>query len=342
MNVVVYRSEIRAALIDRFPKAEFLRPIPRRAWWMAPHLIVVVVVAVFIKFTDLHVGWKLLGSLLIGSSFASLGFIGHEFLHGAIFRLPWLQSLFAGICLAPFAVSPTLWRWWHNDEHHEHTQVYERDPDSRPRLSEYRERFWVRFFNWLVVGRSLVFLGLMGLWFQMHTFGMTIAALRTIPQKRRKLILQSAGALVFWVGVLSVVGVKDWLLIHAIPTYVGGFILMSFIGTNHLLNRQVSREEEQDPVATSLSLRIPWLFRVLYLNFNCHAAHHVFKHMSSKYAPTVTEVIRRHWPERYLELPWPQAIWRLVNSPVVYLDEFRLIDPLRNRIVPVLGAGAER
>lgn len=339
MKTVEYRAEIEQALNTRFPSREFLRPLNYRLLWFFPHVLTTVIAAWAITRTE-WLAFKLAESLIIGSSFASLGFLGHEFLHGSIVKRRWLGGLMGGICMAPFAVSPTVWRWWHNDQHHGHTQVYSLDPDASARVEEYPKRAGLRVLIWLTAVRGSVILPLLGFWFPFHNLLMLRAAMRRLPAKRVSIMGQLTLAVVAPLALGWWSGFGNWLLIYCLPVYIGGFVLMSFIATNHLLNQQTS-EDDMDPVTTSLSLRIPWLFRVLYLNFNFHTAHHLYKHMSSKYAPQITEVVKRVWPERYHELSWPGALLALCRTPRIYLDEFTLVDPLRDRKYGVLGHGLD-
>lgn len=68
-------------------------------------------------------GWPLwpLLSLVIGTSFAGLTFLGHETLHGAVLRGRALPRLVGFIGFLPFVISPRLWVAWHNRVHHGNT-----------------------------------------------------------------------------------------------------------------------------------------------------------------------------------------------------------------------------
>ncbi|HEY8450352.1 MAG TPA: fatty acid desaturase, partial [Bacillota bacterium] len=115
-------------------------PVPSRLLWMLPHLAVVAAAAWSIVAYSLPWLVDLGLSFLIGGSFACLGFLGHEILHGSVVKTPWLRNLAGQVCLWPFAVGPRMWRRWHNVEHHGHTQHAEDDPDAMHTLEDLHER----------------------------------------------------------------------------------------------------------------------------------------------------------------------------------------------------------
>jgi len=109
---------------------EVFKPMPHRLLWMVPHAVIIASAVVAIANDFGGIVGKLFAALLIGNSFTSLGFLGHEIMHGAVTRKRWLQYLTAGVCFSPFWVGPLMWRFWHNVQHHVHTQSPQKDPGS--------------------------------------------------------------------------------------------------------------------------------------------------------------------------------------------------------------------
>ena len=66
--------------------------------------------------------WANLGiAIVLGLCFASLGFLGHEILHGTVVRKAWLRDFLGAIAFMPLSTGPKLWRKWHNATHHVHS-----------------------------------------------------------------------------------------------------------------------------------------------------------------------------------------------------------------------------
>ena len=91
--------------------------------------------------------WANLGiAIVLGLCFASLGFLGHEILHGTVVRKAWLRDFLGAIAFMPLSTGPKLWRKWHNATHHVHTQHEENDPDAWPTLEKLKKS---KFLSWV-------------------------------------------------------------------------------------------------------------------------------------------------------------------------------------------------
>ncbi len=283
---------------------------------------------------------RLLLSLLIGLSFVSLGFLGHEILHGSVVASHRWQDVLGGLCLFPFSIGPELWRHWHNRMHHGHTQVPTTDPDAMGTVDDYRHRPAVRWFYRLhpAVRGVLQALGLF-IWFSYHGLAVLIRYAPAFPWRRRLLVLgQFAVPVIAWVGLLLLVGPHHFTYLYLIPLLVANFGVMSYIASNHQLNPLTP---VNDPLANSLTVRVPRWVDVLHLNFSHHVEHHIFPSMSPRYAPRVREVARRLWPDRYQEMPHWRALLTIWRTPRLYAGGTLLADPHRGRGYPTLGNGLD-
>src|SRR5688572_21384854 len=111
-----YARELKPAL----SRATF-HPARSRLWWLPLHASVVT-----LGIVSLALGWvpwpaAVLVSLVIGSSFAGLTFLGHETLHGSVVRGRLARRVTGTLCFLPFMISPRLWIAWHNRVHHGYT-----------------------------------------------------------------------------------------------------------------------------------------------------------------------------------------------------------------------------
>lgn len=328
--------------IKRELPSEAFQPVPQRALWMIPHLAVIIggISAIALWISS---GWlKLLVGLVIGHSFACLGFLAHEILHGAVTKKPWLRNTLGLICFLPFSLGPRLWRKWHNVEHHAHTQNDEDDPDAMGTLESLRERPFLRAFYrvvpWL---RSLFTFLSFTFWFTFHGMNMFFRFLPEFKRSERPMVIaQFVGPLLFWAALLYVLGPVNGVFAVVIPMLAANFIVMSYIATNHLLNPLT---EINDPLANSLSVQVPRIVDMLHFNFSHHTEHHVFPAMNAKYLPLVKQQLKQQWPDRYNEMPHWKALRTLWKTPRLYRDAEAspLIDPVRDYTFPTLGRGLD-
>lgn len=73
--------------------------------------------------------WRLLPAFTLGLGLAGLGMnVGHDALHGALSRRPWVNALL-GLAIDAMGASSYVWRRSHNASHHAFTNVEGLDPD---------------------------------------------------------------------------------------------------------------------------------------------------------------------------------------------------------------------
>ena len=306
---------------------------------MIPHLAVIVVAMVCIVRYDLPFWLDLAASLVIGSSFAALGFLGHEILHGSVVKNSFLRDTVGALCFAQFTLGPKLWRKWHNVEHHGHTQ-FEDDPDAMGTLEDYRERpalqVLYKLAPWL---RSFLTFASFTFWFWFHAVLMLVRFAREFSPRDRivavaQFLLPAAG----WCALLVWIGPGNFIYAYIIPFLVANFIVMSYIATNHLLNPLTP---VNDPLANSLTVTKPRWLDVMHFNFSHHTEHHIFPSMNPKYAPKVKALAKEMWPERYNEMPHWKALLTLWRTPRLYRENYELADPGRQMVYPALGHGLD-
>ncbi|HXF81142.1 MAG TPA: fatty acid desaturase [bacterium] len=329
-----YVQELRRRL-----PARYFRPVPHRLLWIIPYAVAVAFGIWLIAGLALPWWADALIGLGIGGAFASLGFLGHEVLHGAVVGKGLLRDVLGGLCLLPHAIAPLLWRQWHNAGHHAHTQRKGQDPDAYSTLEEYHQRRSLQLLHRLVPVRSLRFFALLAVWLNVHAATVLAHALPTMPARQRaRVLLETVLPVAFWTSLAVWLGWAPFVWFYLLPLLVSNFIVMSYIATNHLLNPLL---EEDDPLAGSLTVSVPKILDILHANFSHHTEHHVFPSMSAKYAPHVKRLLKELWPDRYHEMPLWQALRLLWRTPRLYLDNIRLVDPRTGQRYGVLGYGLD-
>ncbi|MCS7224489.1 MAG: fatty acid desaturase [Armatimonadetes bacterium] len=329
-----YVSVLRSVL-----PAKIFQPVPHRLLWLVPHSLMIAL-AIWLVAAKIASWWLLpFLSLIVGNSFASLGFLGHEIMHGAVIRKKWVQYLTAGICFSPFFVGPTMWRYWHNVQHHIQTQKPDADPDTAATYADYQRRPALQWLYRLVRRNGPLFFVMLSVWFSFHSTQM-FWRLQKAARGRPRLVLWMERLIptTAWFSLLPLLGLVPFFWVYVLPLLIGNFIAMSYIATNHLLNPQM---DEVDPVVGSLSLIVPKWMDILHLHFSHHIEHHLFPAMSHKFAPIVKEAVKEIWPDRYAELTMGQALRLLWRTPRLYLDHDHLIDPVTSEIFQTIHRGLD-
>ncbi|WP_018924426.1 fatty acid desaturase family protein [Salsuginibacillus kocurii] len=328
-----------ARIKKQLPKDVF-KPVPARLFGGLAYVIIVAAAFVLITFFQLHFLINIGLSVVIGASFASLGFLGHEILHGTVVRKPWLRDILGAIAFWPLSTGPKLWRKWHNITHHVHTQHEDNDPDAWPTLEKISKMKGIRavYRLPLPVRAFFSFLSL-SVQFTAHSLKMFVMYLKEFkPRKQPAVFFQAAAPWISWIGLLFIIGFQNWFFVYLLPLFIANFIVMAYISTNHRLNPLV---EVNDPLANSLSVTVPKWVDVIHFNFSYHTEHHLFPGMSSKYYPLVKQHIKENWPERYHEMPMGQALKALWKTPRPYFQGNQLVDPRRVETYGSLGNGLD-
>ncbi|MDC3424638.1 acyl-CoA desaturase [Aquibacillus sp. 3ASR75-11] len=328
-----------AQLKKHLPK-EVFKPAPFRLFGGLAYLLVVVGCFLVIGLFDLHPLVNLLLSIPIGLSFAALGFLGHEILHGTVIRKGWIRNLLGAIAFWPLSTSPQIWRKWHNATHHVHTQQDEHDPDSWPTLERISK---TKLFRWIYklpfFVRAFTSFASLTVQFTAHSIKMFLVYIKSFNLKKQPTVfVQAVLPWITWISLLFVMGFEKWFFAFLLPLLIANFVVMAYISTNHRLNPLVP---VNDPLANSLTVTVPKWVDVLHFNFSYHTEHHIFPSMSSKHYPLVKKHIKNLWPDRYHEMPMGQALKALWKTPRVYFEHNDLVDPLKGKAFGSLGNGLD-
>jgi fatty acid desaturase len=329
-----------ARITPHLPKEAF-KPVPARLFGGLAYLLVVISGFLMIGLFDLNPWICLIIALVLGASFAAMGFLAHEILHGTVVRKPWLQELLGVVAFFPLAIGPKLWRKWHNANHHVHTQMNQKDPDSLPTLEKIAKSPFMRgaYRRLPLMVRSFISFSYLTIGFNVHSSRMFFRFIQQFnPKTQPKVWLQLLFPWATWITFLFLMGPGKWFFAFLLPLFIGNFILMAYISTNHFLNPHVS---VNDPLANSLSVTVPNWVDVLHFNFSYHTEHHIFPGISPKYYPLVKQHIKKMWPDQYHEMPMGLALKALWKTPRIYYKNNELIDPRENNIYGSLGNGLD-
>jgi fatty acid desaturase len=356
--------------------ARHLRPLlPPEAFRTNPHRLGLVAINAAI----LLLGWTMAAhlhhwprpwllawlplALVMGNSVFVLGLAAHDLMHGSLPRSRSLRRLVAQAAFSVSWMTPTLWQAVHNREHHGNTNALA-DPD-RSYLETQSGSWGKRLFQLIAPSVEsnpvLLALGMTSAW-PLHHFRTSCevllgnggnngagelgasrfapAAFPVSPADRRTiaaellLLVALHGVLIGWIGPRPL----PLLLGYFLPLWLGYAMSMAYIYTNHMLSPLT---EDNDPLVSSLSLRVPAWLDLLHFNFSHHSEHHVFPGLNSSFYPQVRELLLRHYPERYRLLGAGQA-WRLLlSTPRFYRDAHTLanLDGTITAPVPLAGPG---
>ncbi|MGA9289014.1 MAG: fatty acid desaturase, partial [Anaerobacillus sp.] len=202
-----------AARIKKHLPKEAFKPAPARLIGGLTYVAITISSFLIIGLFNLPLFLNLIFSFIIGASFAGMGFLGHEILHGTVVRNPWLRDLLGGIAFWPLSTGPKLWRKWHNLNHHVHTQHDEKDPDAWPtleRISKLTIFKWV--YNLPLFLRALVAFASLAVQFTAHSLKMFFVYVKEFqPHNQREVWLQMIVPWLTWLGLIFVMGFEKWV-----------------------------------------------------------------------------------------------------------------------------------
>jgi fatty acid desaturase len=325
-------------------KARIRAELPPEAFVMHPWRLLLgvpltaLIVAGTVSVARLPLPWyaALAVSVSLGALYASLFFFGHEVGHGAVIRSRRGQTAVLYVTCLIYALSPHLWRIWHNRAHHGRTNEPPHDPDSFGTLEEFQRnpvsRALARFApgsgHWLSAVYLVTFFTVQAhgvLWLNSFT-----EEFHDLDRRRAK--LDSAAMILFWVAVGVWAGPGGALLAVVIPMLTVNGVMMSYVVTNHMVRPLATRS---DALATTMSVSTSRVWDLLFWNFSHHVEHHLFPSMSPRYYPRVRQSLRRHAGDRYLAPPHWRALRLVFQTPRVYADAHTLVDPRRGRRIDI-------
>lgn len=282
--------------------------------------------------------WQVLAvAVLTGHSVACLGFLSHELGHGVATRskvATYLWETFAWI------YSLTICASIHRKAHFMHHAYLNspKDPNGRPTFEEIQTDPGKVVSEWLFPNskhpRASAFLGLwlVNLVYQLKLLFNSLLQTRgrfdmRIP--RWQAWMGVAETFVLNLGVylaLWALGGFRWemAVYLLVMNYVGTTLGLAYICTNHLLNPAL--EDHVDPLALSLTIRVPAWADFFHVRFSHHNEHHLYPKAGPVNYPRIRRALKEHFGDRYNELTFVEAYREILRSPIAHLDPQTLVD----------------
>lgn len=324
-----------------------LQPQPRRGIIFVTVLVPATIALAWIIFhysPPWYVAFLL--TIVISQIYTVGGYIAHEALHGAIFKSILFQDILGFIGFIPFLISPTLWRFWHCQCHHGFTNSSERDPDFVATLEKFLDNPLIRWRTMFSPGSHhwISYIGMFCLFsleaqYVLWSYGSDSSLIRKFHFNSIRAKIETLIMLLFWIFVGWSIGFKASLYIIILPMLLANFTQVSYIMTQHFL--QPENSIENNPFQNTISVITHPLINFIHLNFGYHLEHHLFPTMSSKFAPMVSQVLRDHYGERYLRLPFFKVLGCSLKTSRIYFDSETLVNPYSRKKVKIVDLRAK-
>lgn len=329
-------------LVKKELPAEYLKPDRLNLIWYPIHA---AIIGTSLWLLTTHFSWWLapILSLVIGHSFACMGFVAHDVCHGASVRNPTIRDFLGAVGFSAFGIGPYLWRRWHNADHHNNTQVEGIDPDHLFTMEDYKNNAILRgLYRLSPLARNIIIFSSFAYRMTQQTIRMMITYLRSPKStnwNRFVIVLQFVVPISAWVALTLSLGTQVLIWGYIVPLLVANAIAISYIATNHFLNPLA---DDRDVLATSLSVTLPKPLAFLdawHSHFGAHVAHHLFPTAPARYGRQIEAKVAELFPDRFHIMPMMTALKMLWNTPWIYEDKETLIDPHRQLRFKTLGRG---
>jgi fatty acid desaturase len=308
-----------ASVLKKELPSYVFQTVPSRLFILLLHSLVVFFSLYYSVASDI-LFLKILLSIVAGHSLGVIGFIGHEALHGTIIRNRKWQYIIGGYCLLPLALHPKVWKVWHNNQHHKHTQNPVYDPDCFGHIMLYRNSPVLQFIEKYLPGskyfRSVFFLFY---WYLFHTAIVVFYYSKNFLDKKTRWAGQLYFIFILTIWIAAAIytgGLNHFIFLFLIPVMISNLVMMSYISTQHFLSPLTS--SKNDPLINSLTVRsLKWIEK-LHVNTGYHAEHHIFPNVNPKYAPIINREIKKLWPNKLKEMNHIKALRQLYKTPRFY------------------------
>lgn len=326
------------AVSAELPKETFKRQPWRLAYGALFFGGVVTIIYALLNF-ELIWPVKLILSMIMGVLIGGGAFLCHEVMHGAVIKNKKLQNFIGFFGFAPYLISPSYWRFWHNNLHHGNTQLLYKDPDAFP-----TKMIWKRskFMKWAYPftpgsGHKRSFLYFFW-WFSfqavLNQVYMRFGNKMWDRMNHKKVTMEFTLNVILAITYLAFIGVENWLWLAVIPFMIQNYTVMSYISTNHNLSPYT---KINDPLMNSLSVTNNPVMEFVTLNFGYHTEHHLFPSMPMSSAKKVSEKLKDMYPDRYKIMPKHKAMGLLYSTPRLYKNRDTLVNPKTNEEFRTLG-----
>lgn len=323
-NLAYYNKKIAALLPQKYFERNRARLFFALMFFTVNTTLVLLVL-------NLEIHWllKILAGFIIGQFNAGLAFISHETLHGSVVKNKYLQDIIAFFAFAPFLISPTYWRFWHNRLHHGNTQYILKDPDAFPTMAVYRQsKFMQRLISWTPGANTIRSYFYFFFWFSFQSFlnqiYMRFGNKMWSEMKHTRVTIEFFLQILMMASLVYFIGISNIIFLVLIPFAIQNYVVMSYISTNHNISPLT---KVNDPLVNSLTVTTNPVFDFFHLNFGYHVEHHIFPRMSGAYAKKVHIELKKLFPDTYQFMKKSEALKLLYSTSRIYKNHTTLINP---------------
>lgn len=332
-------GEYNRAVSKQLPKETFQRePMRFVKYGLLYYGGAAAIVLAFLNFEMpflLKLGLSIFMGILVGGG----AFLAHEVIHGAIVKGKKQQDWLGSIGFAPFLISPTYWRFWHNNLHHGNTQLLYKDPDAFPTMMVWKRSPFMKWVFKKTPGSGTIasyFYFLYWFSFQavINQAYMRFGNKMWEKMDHKKVTIEFTIICALFIIYMGAIGVSNWIWLFVIPFMVQNYTVMSYISTNHNLSPYT---KVNDPLLNSLSVTNNPIMEFLNLNFGYHVEHHLFPAMPASKAKIVSKKLQEMYPDRYKIMPKAKALKLLYSTPRIYKNRDVLVHPKTGAEFRTLG-----
>lgn len=297
--------------------------------------------AIVYTFKNFELSWmmKLPLAIIMGTFLGGGAFIAHEVLHGAVIKNRKWQNFVGFFGFAPFLISPTYWRFWHNNLHHGNTQLLYKDPDAFPTKMIWKRSKFMRWAFPLSPGSGYIrsyFYFFYWFSFQavLNQMYMRFGNKMWDRMDHKKVTIEFTLQMALVVMYMNLIGFENWIWLGVIPFMVQNYTVMSYISTNHNLSPYTKKN---DPLMNSLTVTNNPILEFVHLNFGYHTEHHLYPSMPMSKAKVVHAKLKEKYPDRFKVMPKAKALKLLYSTPRIYKNREVLVHPESGKECKTLG-----
>jgi fatty acid desaturase len=274
---------------------------------------------------------KIVLGVLVGYVNTLLYHTLHELMHGSVLGKKNLEDAIGLVGYLPLLVSPTMWRYWHNEMHHERTQQGRLDPLCWPTLDEYQNSTtWQRLFPYTPGSgfkRSYVSLFFF-FFYQVQSFQwygrFKRSEISTATNWRISFEMLFQYSVVGFFMYLA--GIENFFFCTVIP-----FLVHNFLISLHMLkqNSLMPMTEVNDPLANTVSTKA--VAPILAYYDVHHVEHSIYPEVPFFRLRNVKNQLKQKYKTQYKELSVWKSFQLLFRAPKVYKNNEEFINPLTKK-----------
>jgi fatty acid desaturase len=328
----VTTKSMRQELMSLLPDG-FFAINPYRVCWMVNYFSLALISFLALVAFKFEPSAQIMFGLIIGYFNSLLAFSAHEILHGGVVKNKKVEHVLGLIAWAPFFVSPTFWKKWHNEYHHQRTQVEGVDPFAFTSINKYESSAWERFLFNLKPGSESKWSYL----YFFFGFSLKMHADQLYFRFRRKDIHWKEHVIMS-VEYLAQVGFFFILADLVTWEIAASALIIPFIIQNYLVGTSFFIHHKPKTTAKALSdIETVSSFPLDYLNhFNgFQQAHYLFSEVPFSRLPKLNQKLKETYPNHYQKRPKWKVLKEVYTLPPVLNESGEHFHPVFKKSIKV-------